>query len=94
MARKAQDKNKKKMLDRIRRIRGQVEAIESAVERDADCSEILHTISACRGAVSALMAKTLERHIRFHVIDPDRRPDSDRSKATRELIEMLRAYVN
>jgi hypothetical protein len=42
--------------NRVRRIRGQIEAIEAAIEREADCSDILHTISACRGAINPLMA--------------------------------------
>ncbi len=81
------------MLNRIRRISGQVEAIESAIERCADCSDILHTISACRGAIDSLMAEVLEGHIRFHVLDPDQRPTSERARAAQELIDALRTYL-
>jgi DNA-binding FrmR family transcriptional regulator len=86
-------RDKKKMLNRVRRIRGQVEAIENAIEREADCSEILHTISACRGAFNALMSEVLEGHIRFHVMDPDQDPRSEKAKASQELIDVLRAYL-
>ena len=86
-------RDKKKMLNRVRRIRGQVEAIENAIEREADCSQILHTISACRGAFNALMAEVLDGHIRFHVVDPDQDPRSEKAKAAQELIDVLRAYL-
>ena len=48
---------KKKLLNRVRRIRGQVEAIERTLDQEAECSEVLHNISACRGAMDALMAR-------------------------------------
>jgi DNA-binding FrmR family transcriptional regulator len=86
-------RDKKKLLNRIRRIRGQVEAIESAIEREADCSEVLHTISACRGAFNALMAEVIDGHIRFHVMDPDQDPRSGKARATQELIDVLRTYL-
>lgn len=86
-------RDKKKMLNRVRRIRGQVESIENAIEREADCSDILHTISACRGAINSLMAEVLEGHIRFHVVDPDQHPTSERAKAAQELIDVLRSYL-
>ena len=86
-------RDKKKMLNRVRRIRGQVEAIEHAIEREADCSEILHTISACRGAFNSLMAEVLDGHIRFHVMDPDQDPKSEKARATQELIDVLRSYL-
>jgi len=86
-------RDKKKILNRLHRIRGQVEAIEAAVERQADCSEVLHTLSACRGAINALMAEVLDGHIRFHVLDPDQDPKSERAKATQELIDVLKAYL-
>ena len=86
-------RDKKKILNRVRRIRGQVEAIETAIEREADCSEILHTISACRGAINALMAEVLDGLIRFHVMDPDQDPRSVKAWATQELIGVLRSYL-
>jgi len=86
-------RDKKKMLNRVRRIRGQIESVEDAIEREADCSDILHTISACRGAINALMAEVLDGHIRFHVMDPDQDPRSEKARATQELIDVLRAYL-
>jgi DNA-binding FrmR family transcriptional regulator len=81
------------MLNRVRRLRGQVEAIEAAIDSEADCSDILHTIAACRGAFNSLMMEVLDGHIRFHVVDPDQNPASDKAKATQELIDVLRTYL-
>ena len=86
-------RDQKKMLNRVWRIRGQVESIEHAIERGHDCSDILHTISACRGAINSLMAEVLDGHIRFHVVDPDQNPGSEKARATQELIDVIRAYL-
>src|SRR5207245_2124395 len=86
-------RDKKKLLNRIRRVRGQVEAVERALENEANCSEILHTIAACRGAINALMTEVLEGHIRFHVVDPDYRPTSAQAVAAQELIDVIKQYV-
>jgi DNA-binding FrmR family transcriptional regulator len=58
----------KRLLNRVRRIVGQVGAIEKALDQEAECSDVLHNISACRGAMDALMAEVIEGHIRFHVL--------------------------
>ena len=86
-------RDKKRLLNRIRRIRGQAEAIERALEKEADCSEILHTISACRGAINSLMTEVLEGHIRFHLVDPDHRPTSAQAVAAQELIDVIKQYL-
>jgi len=84
---------KKKLLNRVRRIRGQVEAVERALDREAECSEILHDISACRGAMDALMAEVIEGHIRFHVLDPRRSRTAEQARAAEDLIDALKAYL-
>jgi DNA-binding FrmR family transcriptional regulator len=80
-------------LHRVRRIRGQVEALERAVEAEQDCGQILHLISACRGAINGLMAELVEGHIRHHVIDPRRARDSEQTQAAEELIDVVRTYL-
>jgi DNA-binding FrmR family transcriptional regulator len=84
---------KKKLLNRVRRIRGQTEAIERALDDGAECSIVLHSISACRGAMDALMAEVIEGHIRFHVLDPNTPPTDEQSQAADDLIHALRAYL-
>jgi DNA-binding FrmR family transcriptional regulator len=84
---------KKKLLNRVRRIRGQVEAVERALDQEAECSDVLHTIAACRGAMDALMAEVIEGHIRFHVLVPNTSPTDEQSLAADDLIQALRAYL-
>lgn len=86
-------RDKKKLLNRVRRIRGQIDAVETALEAEQDCSSILLTIAACRGAINGLMAEIIEGHIRHHVVDPDDEPTSDAGKAAQELIDVLKAYL-
>jgi DNA-binding FrmR family transcriptional regulator len=82
---------KKKLLNRVRRILGQVAAIEKALDREADCSEVLHNIAACRGAMDALMAEVIEGHIRYHILDD--RADDEQTRAADDLVAALRAYL-
>ena len=82
-------KDKTKLLNRVGRIRGQLNAVEKALEQDQDCSAVLQTLAACRGALNGLMVEIVEGHIRFHIVDPDKRPTSEQAKATQELIDVL-----
>ena len=83
---------KTKLLSRVRRIRGQVEALERALDAEKSCSEVLHQIAAVRGAVSGLMAEVLEEHIHTHIADPAIN-DVERTQAADELIDVLRTYL-
>jgi len=84
---------KKKLLNRVRRICGQVEAIERALEQEAECSDVLHNISACRGAMDSLMAEVIDGHIRFHILDPKAASTDEQLRAADDLIHALRAYL-
>jgi DNA-binding FrmR family transcriptional regulator len=86
-------RDKNKLLNRVRRIRGQIDAVEKSLTEGAECSHILHTVAACRGAVDSLMAEIIEGHIRFHVVDPDHYPTSERAKAAQELIDVIKMYM-
>ena len=86
-------RDREKLQARIKRIRGQLNAVETSIVEHDDCSEVLMTLSACHGALNALMVEILEGHIRDHVLDPDARPDSKRAKATTELIDVIRTYM-
>jgi DNA-binding FrmR family transcriptional regulator len=83
-------RNKTKLLHRVRRIRGQVEALERALEQEHECGDILRLIAAGRGAMDSLMAEVMEGHIREHALSGARR---NRSAAAEELMEIVRAYL-
>jgi DNA-binding FrmR family transcriptional regulator len=85
-------KEKTKLLNRVRRVRGQVEALERAVDKEKGCADVLHLIVAARGAMNSLMAEIIEDHIRMHVVDPDHERGS-RARGAGELIEIVQAYL-
>jgi FrmR/RcnR family transcriptional regulator, repressor of frmRAB operon len=84
---------KKKLLNRVRRIMGQVAAIEKSLDEAGECSEVLHNISACRGAMDALMAEVIEGHIRFDILPANGSPTAAQSRAADDLVAALRAYL-
>ena len=84
-------REKVKLLNRVRRVRGQVEAIERALEEEKGCASVLHLIVAARGAMNALMTEVIEDHIRLHVIDPAK--NAERTRGAEELIEAVQTYL-
>lgn len=84
---------KPKLLGRVRRIRGQVEALERALDAEKGCAEILHQIAAVRGAINGLMTEVLEDHVRAHIADPAIASDAERQQGADELIAVLRTYL-
>ncbi|MDF3607753.1 metal/formaldehyde-sensitive transcriptional repressor [Paracoccus sp. DMF-8] len=86
-------KHKARLLARVRRLKGQIEAVERALEAEAPCGEVLNLTASIRGAVSGLTAELIEDHIREHVSNPDRDPDAARAQAAGELIDVIRVYL-
>ncbi len=85
--------DKSKLLARVRRIRGQVEAIERALENEAGCDEVLHLIAGVRGSTTGLMAVVVEDHIRTHLVDEKKFPGALDEDATEQLLEIVRSYL-
>lgn len=85
---------KARLLARIRRLQGQLAGLHRAIDEERDCSEILHTLSAFRGAANGLLLEVLEGHIRHHIID-DGTGDvhEDPAEAAEELIRVLKTYL-
>ena len=86
-------REKAKLLARVRRLKGQVEAVERALEAEVSCSDVLQLVASIRGAVNGLTVELMEDHIRMHVVDPAREPDPDRARGAEELIEVVRTYL-
>jgi len=85
-------KGKKQLLTRIRRIKGQAEGLEKALEAETDCAAILQQIAAIRGAVNGLMAEVLEGHLREH-LGPDVTDPKQRSEDLEQIAGILRSYL-
>ena len=85
-------REKSKLLGRVKRIRGQVEALERALEAEIGCADVLQLIASVRGAVNGLMGEVMEDHVRYHVAAPSLSA-KERTEGTEELIEVVRTYL-
>jgi DNA-binding FrmR family transcriptional regulator len=85
-------KEKQKLLSRIKRMAGQITAVERSVTDGNECADILMLLAAIRGGVNSLMAEILEDHIRLHITHPDRGKESN-EELTEDLIGLVRAYL-
>ena len=83
--------NREKLLARVRRIAGQVGAIERQLSGDAGCSETLQLVASVRGAVGSLMEELIEQHMRDHVARPGL-TDDEREAAAEEMLALIRRY--
>lgn len=84
--------NKSQMIARVRRIAGQIAAIERAIEEEAGCAVVLHQVAGARGAIAGLMDELVEDHVREHVARPDL-SDAERAAGAEELIAAVRRYA-
>lgn len=85
-------RNKKPLLTRIRRIKGQAEALEKAVEEETECTALLQQIAAIRGAVNGLMIEVLEGHLREH-LGADDVSSLQRQRDVDQVVQVLRSYL-
>ena len=85
-------KSKKQLLTRVRRIKGQAEALEKVLVQETECAAVLQQIAAVRGAVNGLMAEVLQGHLREHLgannISPQQRRDD-----LEQVLAVLRSYL-
>jgi DNA-binding FrmR family transcriptional regulator len=86
-------REKNKLLARVRRIRGQVDAIERALDGEAGCDRIMQMIAGNRGSVAGLMSEVVEDHIRTHLVDPTKNPNALNADAAEQLIEVVHTYL-
>lgn len=86
-------KHKAKLLARVRRLKGQIDAIERSLEDEVPCGEVLNLVASVRGAVSGLTVELIEDHIREHVSNPDTDDDRGRADGAAELIDVIRTYL-
>jgi DNA-binding FrmR family transcriptional regulator len=85
-------REKQKLLNRIRRIRGQVDSIERALDAETGCAEVMHLIAGCRGAINGLLVEVVEDHIRTHLVDSNSGPAALNAEAADQLIDVVHSY--
>jgi DNA-binding FrmR family transcriptional regulator len=86
------EKEKQKLVARIKRIRGQVDSIERSLSTGDDCADILMLLANVRGGINSLMAEVLEDHIRLHMMNPDK-AQFPTQEIAEDLIDLVRAYL-
>ncbi|RRH99715.1 metal/formaldehyde-sensitive transcriptional repressor [Mesorhizobium tamadayense] len=84
-------RQKEKLIARVRRIRGQMEGIERALDTEAACAEVLRQLASVRGAMNGLTAEVMEDHLRQHVLAAE--TDAARRDGGEELVEVIRTYM-
>lgn len=85
-------KEKQKLVARIKRIRGQVDAIERSLSNGDDCADVLMLLANVRGGINSLMAEVLEDHIRLHMMAPEQ-GSAPSQELAEDLIDLVRAYL-
>ncbi len=85
------EREKMKLLQRIRRLRGQLDAVERSLNADEDCGGQLMLLAAVRGAVNSLMGEVLEDHIRFHLTSGSK--EQIAPELAEDLIDLVHAYL-
>ncbi len=83
---------KKRVLTRVKRVRGQIEALEIALARGDECSLVLQQIAAIRGAVNGLMAGVLESHLREELMNANSSIES-RVSSIDDAVSLVRTYL-
>ena len=86
-------KEKTKLLNRLKRMRGQIEAMERAVDADNECATVLQQAPACRGALDGFIAEVIEDHIREHMLDSGPGRETPQVLAAEALIEIVHQYL-
>jgi FrmR/RcnR family transcriptional regulator, repressor of rcnA expression len=77
------------LLNRTKKVIGQLEAVQRALEEDAACADLLQRLAAARGAINSLMGELLEDHIRNHLP----RNSKPAEEAAEDVIEIVRTYL-
>ena len=86
-------RGKTKIVNRVRRLQGQIQAIERALDHEGGRSDVLRLIVRARGTINGLMAEVLENYIRMQVVAPAQMPDAERARANERLIDVIHSYL-
>ena len=84
-------KNKKQILTRVNRIKGQLDAVSKLLESDQeDCYEVMQVLASCRGALNGLMGDIVEEHLKEHVINAQTKENARRGG--QEITKVLKSF--
>lgn len=84
-------REKSKMIARINRIKGQLDAVARVIEAEEDCYQVMQVLASCRGALNGLMTEVLEGHIREHIVDAENKKEA--AESGEQLIDVLKSFL-
>ena len=84
-------REKKKILARVNRIKGQLEAFSKAIDNEQDCYQVMQLLASVRGALNGLTSEIVEGHIREHIVEAKDRKLA--AEAGEELIEIMKSFM-
>lgn len=82
---------KRALVVRLRRIKGQIEAIEKMVETDTDCSDVLMQVVSARRALKSFSEEMIESHLQEYVENTANQSEGRRE--LRSLLTVLKRYA-
>ena len=77
------------LVNRTKKVIGQLESVQRALEEDAHCADVLQRLAAARGAINSLMGELLENHILNHMPRKNRAS----AEAAQDIVEIVRTYL-
>lgn len=83
-------REKSKILARVNRIKGQLEAFAKAIESEQDCYQVMQLLSSCRGALNGLMGDVVEGHIREHIVEAENKKMA--AESGEDLVEIMKSF--
>ncbi len=85
------NRERTKLLNRVKRIQGQIESVKRTLSEEHDCTRVLMLLAAVRGGINSLMAEVLEDHVRLHLLGGGSAPLTP--DLGEEIIDLVRAYL-
>jgi DNA-binding FrmR family transcriptional regulator len=77
------------LVNRTKRIVGQLESVLRGLNEDAHCADVLQRLAAARGAINSIMAELIEDHIHNHMP----RNSKSSEEAAEDVIEIVKSYL-
>lgn len=85
------EQDRQRLLNRVKPLQGQLQAVERAMDPGAACGSVLHLAAAVRGAVAGLLDGIIAEHLREHVARSGLN-HAERAAGADEIIAALRRY--
>ena len=87
---KREEKEYKDLINRLRRIEGQVRGLEGMLEKDAYCADILTQVAATKSALNSFTKVLLSSHIKTCVTEDIR---DGKEESVDEFVELLQKLM-